>query len=58
MTHSDDDGLVLPPRLAPKHVVILPIYRNEDERARVLEYCQQLQSELVASPSADEKLRV
>ena len=31
MTHSDDDGLVLPPRLAPAHVVILPIYRNDEE---------------------------
>ena len=39
MTHSDDDGLVLPPRLAPQHVVILPIYRNDEEArpgARVL----------------------
>ena len=33
MTHGDDDGLVLPPKLAPAHVVILPIYRN-DERTR------------------------
>ena len=36
MTHSDDDGLVLPPRLAPIHVVIVPIYRKDDERAEVL----------------------
>ena len=40
MTHSDDDGLVLPPRLAPNHVVILPIYRDDQQRAEVLEYCQ------------------
>ena len=46
MTHSDDDGLVLPPRLAPKHVVILPIYRNDDERSAVIEYCQTLSREL------------
>jgi prolyl-tRNA synthetase len=31
MTHSDDNGLVLPPNLAPDQVVIVPIYRNEDE---------------------------
>src|SRR5437899_8135160 len=37
MTHSDDDGLVLPPRLAPKHVVLLPIYRSEDEKPQVME---------------------
>ncbi len=44
MTHSDDDGLVLPPRLAPNHVVILPIYRKDDERAQVLEYCNKLET--------------
>ncbi len=38
MTHSDDDGLVLPPRLAPTQVVIVPIWKNEDERAVVLSY--------------------
>ncbi|MDR1499576.1 MAG: proline--tRNA ligase [Tannerellaceae bacterium] len=31
MSHSDDNGLVLPPRLAPIQVVIIPIYRNEDQ---------------------------
>ena len=46
MTHSDDDGLVLPPRLAPKHVVILPIYRGDDDRAKVREYCDRLAKEL------------
>jgi prolyl-tRNA synthetase len=33
MTHGDDDGLVVPPRLAPIQVVVVPIYRNDDERA-------------------------
>jgi prolyl-tRNA synthetase len=37
MGHSDDDGLVLPPKLAPIQVVIVPIYRNDDERATVME---------------------
>jgi len=46
MTHGDDDGLVLPPRLAPVHVVILPIYRNDEERPQVLEYCASLKEEL------------
>ncbi len=49
MTHSDDDGLVLPPKLAPAQVVILPIYRNDAERAEVLPYCESLQSQLTAS---------
>jgi prolyl-tRNA synthetase len=46
MTHGDDDGLILPPKLAPKHVVVLPIYRSEQERGEVLSYCQSLVSEL------------
>lgn len=37
MAHSDDDGLVLPPRLAPIQVVIVPIYRSEEEFALVNE---------------------
>jgi prolyl-tRNA synthetase len=37
MTHSDDEGLVLPPRLAPTQVVLVPIYRSDEERARVME---------------------
>ncbi len=50
MTHSDDDGLVLPPKLAPKHVVILPIHRSDEERARVLDYCRTLRDALQAAP--------
>ncbi|MBI3744025.1 MAG: proline--tRNA ligase [Chloroflexi bacterium] len=42
MTHSDDQGLVLPPRLAPIHVVIVPIYRKAEEREAVLAAAQQL----------------
>ena len=37
MSHSDDKGLVLPPRLAPNKVEVVPIYRKDDERAAVLE---------------------
>jgi len=35
MAHSDDDGLVLPPKLAPIHVVIVPIFRNDEELGRI-----------------------
>lgn len=48
MSHADDDGLVLPPRLAPTHVVILPIYRDADQRTAVLEYVHKLRNELAA----------
>lgn len=45
MVHSDDDGLVLPPMLAPRHIVILPIYKAED-RTQVMEYCENLKKAL------------
>ncbi|NLG71116.1 MAG: proline--tRNA ligase [Chloroflexi bacterium] len=48
MTHGDDQGLILPPRLAPIQVVIVPIYKNDDEKARVMETVNRVQSELSA----------
>src|SRR6056297_3402125 len=46
MTHSDDHGLVLPPKLAPTQVIIVPIYRNDEQRAEVLGYADPLIDEL------------
>jgi prolyl-tRNA synthetase len=46
MSHSDDDGLVLPPNLAPFQVVIVPIFRKDDERSVVLEKCEAIQKSL------------
>ncbi len=46
MTHSDDDGLIVPPRLAPKQIVILPVLHKEESRAQVLEYCTNLKRDL------------
>ncbi len=42
MTHADDDGLRLPPRIAPRQVVILPIIRDEETRADVLAYAEKV----------------
>ncbi len=46
MVHGDDKGLVLPPRLAPIQVVIVPIYKTEEEKARVLEAARRLEAQL------------
>ena len=58
MTHSDDDGLVLPPKLAPKQIVILPIYRNDEEKAAVLAYCNQLKDEVSEQTYAGVRIRI
>ena len=58
MVHSDDDGLVLPPRLAPKHVVLLPIYRNDSEKNTVINYCEKLSKELSEKKYADGNVQV
>ena len=46
MAHSDDDGLVLPPKIAPAHLVLLPIIHQEEDKADILTYCQTLADEL------------
>ena len=48
MTHSDDNGLVLPPNLAPDQVVIVPIYRNDEQFDAVSEAANDLMSQLRA----------
>ena len=48
MAHSDDEGLILPPKLAPIHVVIIPIFRSEEELNKVSEFVQPLINELKA----------
>jgi len=46
MTHSDDDGLVLPPKLAPTVAVIVPIFKNDEERVTVLEAADVINKDL------------
>ena len=46
MTHSDDGGLVLPPKLAPIHVAIVPIYKNDEERVRVMAVAEKVAADL------------
>lgn len=48
MTHSDDEGLVLPPKLAPHQVVIVPIYKTDDELNRINEKVAEIKKKLEA----------
>ncbi|MBU4314978.1 proline--tRNA ligase [Patescibacteria group bacterium] len=49
MTHSDDKGLVLPPRIAPIHVVIVPIYKTPQERVAVAERVESIKQDLLGT---------
>jgi prolyl-tRNA synthetase (EC 6.1.1.15) len=46
MVHGDDKGLVLPPKVAPMQVVIVPIYRNDEDKNIVLSKVKEIQNEL------------
>jgi prolyl-tRNA synthetase len=46
MVHGDDQGLVLPPKLAPIQVVVVPIWKNDDQRAEVLEAVARIEARL------------
>ncbi len=57
MTHSDDAGLILPPRLAPIHCVIVPIFRNDEQRASVMAAAQRILKALEDIDIAPERSR-
>ena len=46
MVHGDDKGLVLPPRIAPYQAVIIPIYKNDDEKKEVYKACERVKKSL------------
>ena len=54
MTHSDDKGLVLPPMVAPRKAVVVPIYRKDDERSVVMEAASKMAADLGAHLDARE----
>src|SRR5438094_161907 len=47
MTHGDDNGFIAPPKLAPIQVVIVPIWKSDEEKTRVLEVCESVRWELI-----------
>jgi prolyl-tRNA synthetase len=57
MTHGDDDGLRVPPRLAPWQIMIVPMLRDAPEDAEVLDYCRALAAELNALSAFGEPVR-
>jgi prolyl-tRNA synthetase len=58
MTHGDDDGLRVPPQVAPWQIVIVPMLRDNDEDTALIDYCQGIRDELVKQSAFGEPLRV
>jgi len=57
MVHGDDDGLRVPPRLAPWQVVIVPMLRDQPEDEAIVSYCKQLQADLAKQSAFGEPVR-
>lgn len=58
MTHGDDDGLRVPPRIAPWQVVIVPMLRDAPEDEKLVAYCEELRAALAGQSTLGEKVRV
>ena len=58
MTHGDDDGLRCPPSIAPHQIVIVPMLRDNEEDAAILDYCRDLEASLKALDAFREPVRV
>ena len=58
MTHGDDDGMRMPPRVAPWQVVIAPILREDVDKRKIMNYCESLKSELQTQTYAGASVRV
>ncbi len=58
MTHADDEGMVVPPRVAPQQIIIIPLYKNKDKIDAVKAYADNLQAALAKQTAFGEKIRV
>jgi prolyl-tRNA synthetase len=58
MTHADDDGMRVPPRVAPKQVVVIPVIPKDELKGAVMEYADKVAATLNEASYANEKLRV
>ncbi|ALE16464.1 Prolyl-tRNA synthetase, archaeal /eukaryal type [Altererythrobacter epoxidivorans] len=58
MTHGDDDGLRVPPRISPQQIVILPMLREKPEDEELLAYCEEVRASLAAQSACGEPIRV
>ncbi len=58
MTHSDDDGLIIPPKIAPKQVVLLPIIKDEANEQKILDHVYSIKKEIESKEFNNNKISV
>lgn len=58
MTHSDDNGLVLPPKIAPSHAAVIPIYKNDEEKAAIMNFVEEIKTALKQIRYDDQHIRL
>ncbi len=58
MSHADDEGMVVPPRLAPYQIIFVPLIKKEEDREKIMDYITKLQNELKSKTAFDEKIRI
>lgn len=58
MSHADDNGMVVPPRIAPYQIVFVPIIKKPDDTSRIMEYIESIKTQLKDKTAFGEKLRI
>jgi len=58
MSHADDEGMVVPPRLAPYQIIFVPLIKKEEDKSKIMEYITKLQGELKNKTAFGEKIRI
>lgn len=58
MSHADDEGMVVPPHLAPYQIIFVPLIKKEEDRTKIMDYIAKLQGELKGLTAFGEKIRV
>ena len=58
MTHADDEGMVVPPRIAPYQVVLIPVIKKPEDEAEVMAYIEKIRQDLLRKAPFGEKIRI
>ena len=57
MSHADDEGMVVPPRIAPYQIIFIPLIKKNDDAAKIMAYIENIQAQLKNKTAFGERLR-